>query len=391
MPRADLHEQLAALPSPVLDVEAELETVRTRAKRARRRRLGVAVAVAIALVGVGIVASRSGDDDARRSVVAEPSPTQSTLLPRHLPKLADSATTRFNLPDGIGGPILALGDGSVWVGSTLPSAPPQCHVTCGAVARLDPRTGHVTATIPVPKAPRALAYGYGALWAEVEVPDDSPALVVKIDPTTNQVVAQVEIPDIIVVGSTGHPRLAVGAAAVWASYGVSLTKFDPATGQVVGNARLGDSDRGVIADKSGVWLVGATILAVDPTTLAAHDLANLPLGFVQSAGVEGDTIWLTEAHGPAVPRSSMPTFELFAVDTQTGQVRGTSHPTTFVVAGGGQVWFQAMEALVEVDPRTGQELRQAPVGVDTSIETTGAVDRHTVWLLRNHQLIRIRT
>lgn len=388
MPRGELGNRLFDLVDPALDVEADLVVVRTRARR-RRRRVGAATAIVvliIVLLSAGLLAARTSDE-ADRNITAEPSPTSSTVLPRHIPKVPASATTRFSLPPDASGPLLAVGDGSVWVASR--STQPDCHVTCGGVARINPKTGRVLTTISIPKAPRALAFGEGALWAEVEVPDNSPALVIKVDPVTGQVVAQADVPGISVVGSTGHPRLAIGAGAIWLQYGVELVKIDPATAGVVGSMRYESDHDGIVANDLGVWLVNPNIESVDPMTLATHEVARLPLGFVQTAGVDGDTIWLTEAHGSDPPRRTV-TIELIEVDTQTGEADFTGIPTAFVAVGGGRVWCQTTDALIEIDPRRVRAVQQAPVGADQSTETTAVVEPTTVWLVRGQQLIRIR-
>ena len=206
----------------------------------------------------------------RRSVVAEPAPTSvpsvtTTLLPLDVARIPPSSITAFSVPEG-GGATLALGAGSVWVGGTAPAIP-RCTVDCGRVTRIDAESGDAVATIVLPKYPRSFAYGFDAVWAEVEVPDGSPALVVKIDPATNQVVAQTELPGTAIVGGTGHPRIAVGAGAVWMQYGDQLTKIDPASGAVVGQAQVDTwGSGGVVADDAGVWVVGSGggVVAIDP-------------------------------------------------------------------------------------------------------------------------------
>jgi hypothetical protein len=404
----DLRARLAVLPAPAVDVDADLAAVRARAncRRGRRRVVAVALVVLALVVAGGIGALVSTDDDvARRSIVADPAPAPfstappTTRLPPDVAMIPSSAMDAFPGPEGSGA-TLALGDGSVWVGG-FPSDAARCHLGCGRITRFDATSGAVEATITVPKYPRALAFGFGALWAEVEVPDGAAALVVKVDPATNQVVAQAEIPDIAVVGSTGHPKLAVGAGAVWSLYGDELTKFDPHTGAVVGNVRLDGQyfDGGIVANDAGVWLVGQQVMAIDPPTLAPRQIATVDLGYIQSAALDGGTIWLTEAHGGAAGVTE-PMIELVKVDTASGHVTSTGIPTANVAAGAGRVWFQGFagaklgdtypDDVVEIDPVSTRMLRAATVGLNALRPPLLVVDRDAVWLLTGSGLLRIR-
>jgi hypothetical protein len=415
----DVRARLVELPPATVDVDADLAMVHARAHRRRRQRRGLAVgcvALALALAGAGIVlAAGSGNDHQPRRIVAEPASIPSTtapsttaltttaptttLVPPEVEQLPPSAVTDYSLPSGAGS-ALAVGGGSVWVGGA-PTDQAPCHVGCGRVLRIDPDSGAVVATITVEKYPRAMAFGFGALWVEAEMPDNSPALVLKIDAATDEVVARVEIPNIVVVGSTGHPRLAVGAGAVWVGYGVQLTKIDPDSDTVVGDGRLDfEPDGGIVADDSGVWAVGVAVEAIDPTTLEPRQVASLPAGFVQSSTLDGDTIWLTEAHNPPQGGTD-PVLELIEVDTMTGEVTFTGIPTYNVAAGGGRVWFQGFAGVkvsgthpgyaVEVDPATGRMRRAALIDLASITSPRLAVDARDVWLLHDTTLIRIRT
>ncbi len=410
MPLTDeeLRSSLAAMPVDV-DVDADLATVHARADRRRVRRRAVAVACVVFAVGVagtGIALLTSSDTEHRpRSVVAEHAPTPSstpsttpatTLVPPGVEQLPASAVADFALPSGAGS-ALAIGGGSLWVGGAGPTGP--CHSGCGSVMRVDPATGAVVATITVDKFPRSFAFGFGLLWMEAELPDNTAAIVVAIDPTTNQVVAQTDIPGTVIVGGTGHPRIAVGAGAVWSLYGDQLTKFDPQTAAVVGNVRLDGQyfDGGIVADDTGVWLVGVQILAVDPSTLETREIATVEPGYIQSSTIDGDTIWLTEAHGGG---GRDPVIELVRIDTTTGEVTYTGVPTYNVAAGEGRVWFQGFAGLqvsdthsgyaVEVDPATHQMLRAAAIDLAAITPPLLAVDRSDLWLLHGTQLIRVR-
>ncbi len=105
------------------------------------------------------------------------------------------------LPTGSSPEGIVAAAGSIWVA--------EHHG--GAVARIDPSTGHVVAEVkagaPGSSGPQGLAYGAGSLW--VSVPNSSAVL--RIDPTTNRVVARIP------VGGPISPcgNFAVGKTSVW--------------------------------------------------------------------------------------------------------------------------------------------------------------------------------
>ena len=411
MPLADddLRSLLVAVPAPAIDLDADLAVVRARTHGRRRLRRAVTGSLAFVVLlmagGLGLLV-RADDDHGPRSIVAQPAPTSpsvttTTRLPPDVATIPTSAIETFPAPQGSGA-TLALGGGSVWIGGLPPDAA-ACNPKCGQITRLDPETGAVQATITVPKYPRALAYGFGALWAEVEVPDNTAALVVKIDPATNEVVAQAEIPDVVVSGSTGNPRLAVGAGAVWSLYGNYLTKIDPGSGSILKNVQRAVGGDGIVANDEGLWVIenGARqgVSAIDPTSLEWRQIASLPLGYIQSSTLDGNTVWLTEAHGGSSGAAD-PVIELVKIDLATGQITFTGTPTTNVAAGGGRVWFQGFagvrlddthpDDVVEIDPATARMLRAATVGLSALQPPLLAVDAESVWLLGQGGLIRLR-
>jgi hypothetical protein len=380
-----------------VDVDRDLAFVRSRTRRRMRRRRAMLTTVVVAIVAIGVVGLRSAGDD-HRSVIARPAPsrpTTTTLLPRGVERVPRSAITSYPAPEGSGATI-ALGDGSVWVGG-WPADLGVCHVGCGRITRINATTGEVMATITVPKLPRALAFGYGFLWAVVEMPDNTPALVVKISPKTNAIEAQAELAGTSIAGSTGHPRLAVGAGYVWSLYGSRIDQLDRTTGALRATTTLPIWGDHIVANGQGVWIVGGspgnTVVAIDAGTLEGTEVAALPAGYVQSATINLGVIWLTESHGAA-------TIELIKVDPRTGHVIFTGIPTANVASGAGELWFQGFVgpalpdprpgAVVELDPTRVHAKRVASVGLGSSSSPPLAVDSNAVWILSGGGLVRIR-
>jgi virginiamycin B lyase len=102
------------------------------------------------------------------------------------------------IPTGAGARFFAVGEGAVWVQNN----------EAGTVSRVDPKTNRQTASIdvsPYPVDGGDLAVGGGSVWGRI-----SDALVARIDPSTNKVVARYG-------PQSGSGSVAADARAVWIS------------------------------------------------------------------------------------------------------------------------------------------------------------------------------
>lgn len=157
---------------------------------------------------------------------------------------------------------LAIGEGAVWVASGADDR----------VLRLDPVTGRVIAQIPIAAVPRVrvaspygLAVGDGSVWVTDALADT----VSRIDPTVNAVTATIKV-------GRRPTRLAIGQRAVWvlnAGEG-TVSKIDPTTTAVTATIAVGSDVTGIAAGLGGVWVtVGGgpprSRSAVPPAPLAA--------------------------------------------------------------------------------------------------------------------------
>lgn len=149
---------------------------------------------------------------------------------------------------------------------------------------LEPR---VTAVVPVGPYPADVAVGEGAVW--VSVPAQQPEednLIVRIDALTNGVVARIPVEDYI-------EEIAAGAGGVWgvgvqgtgaANLSFSVERIDPATNEVV--AQIRDVSGPLAAGEGALWAVdragaragpeGSSLLRIDPATNQV--VATIPLG-----------------------------------------------------------------------------------------------------------------
>ena len=167
-----------------------------------------------------------------------------------------SATLEAKVASGLANPKgetnVVAGAGSVWVASD----------PAGKVARIDPATNQVIATIPVAPETWYLAWGFDALWAV----SSEGKLLQRIDPATNTVTGTVALGD-----TPGF--LAAGEGAVWVQEqgDGTVAKVDPESLAVAGRTKVGDNLKWGDIDTGGgaVWLRTTddqTMVVIDPAS-----------------------------------------------------------------------------------------------------------------------------
>jgi DNA-binding beta-propeller fold protein YncE/tRNA A-37 threonylcarbamoyl transferase component Bud32 len=115
---------------------------------------------------------------------------------------------------------IAVGAGGVWVLGD-PNDP--------MLWRIDPATGKLTATIPLPFAPTDVAVGDGAVWVTSALANT----LARIDPSTNRVTAAIP-------AGKGAGAVAVGGGSVWVAdqVGGAITRIDQRTLRVINTITL---------------------------------------------------------------------------------------------------------------------------------------------------------
>lgn len=149
---------------------------------------------------------------------------------------------------------VVAGAGSIWVATD----------DAGLIARIDPATNAIAATIQVDPSTYYLAFGLGSLWAVSAVHQS----LQKIDPRTNQVVTRTALgrePGFLVAGE--------GAVWVQEQGDGTLARIDPETGTVSGRVKVDETLKYGDIDAGGgkIWLrttAGQTFVVIDPGTLA---------------------------------------------------------------------------------------------------------------------------
>lgn len=149
---------------------------------------------------------------------------------------------------------VVAGAGSIWVASD----------DKGVIARVDPASNAVTASIAVDPSTYYLAFGLGSLWAVSAVHQS----LQKVDPQSNAVVTRTALgrePGFLVAGE--------GAVWVQEQGDGTLAKIDPETGSVSGRVKIDETLKYGDIDAGGgkIWLrttAHQTFVVVDPKSLA---------------------------------------------------------------------------------------------------------------------------
>jgi acetyl esterase/lipase len=197
----------------------------------------------------------------------------------------DLATNTVPHPVHVDGPSgLVLGEGAVWVVSPVQ----------GTVTRIDPTTSAVVATIaiatPAPglsglfvPGAGSIAVGAGAVWATFE----NFGKVARIDPATNQVVATVK------AGS--YPSVAFAAGAIWVMRDddQALRRIDPATNRVVATIPLHTLPWDLSVTEGALWVTGDGLIAkIDTSANAISQQILATEGTYAGLAVQGSDLWV---------------------------------------------------------------------------------------------------
>jgi hypothetical protein len=174
----------------------------------------------------------------------------------------------------------------------------------GALARVDPATNRVSATVPAePDAMVGVAIGAGAVWASAGHG------LVRVDPVSARVVAR------ITIGTLAGTPVAADPVGVWAvccpgdpaQGGGRLLRVDPASDRVVAAVRLPGPADAVGVGPSGVWArsPGGPVWRVDPATNRVTATVRVPGGLGATRGsvlVTRAAVWVSDPAGATVYR-----------------------------------------------------------------------------------------
>jgi YVTN family beta-propeller protein len=163
---------------------------------------------------------------------------------------------------------------------------------CGdkTVSRIDLKTGKVTSTWPstIGSSEGGVAVGAGSFW----IMTDAKGTLARVDPKTNNVIATIQV-------APGSFAAAFGGDAVWITSTEQsvLTRVDPKTNKVVATIPIGQKPRFLSIGEGSVWTLNqgdGTISRVDMRSnkLITNIAAGLPGGGGEIAVGEG-SVWVT--------------------------------------------------------------------------------------------------
>lgn len=226
---------------------------------------------------------------------------------------------------------LAAGFGSLWV--------PNCGDS--TLSRIDLRTGAVTTTIPMTFADSegGIATGAGSVW----VMTDTKSTLARIDPESDKVVAELRL-------APGSCTVAFGGDAVFVTSTREnlLTRVDPRTNTIAATIPVGPQPRFLAVGEGSVWTFNQGDGSISRVDLATNHLvatieAGVPGGGGEIAVGEG-SVWVTS---PKYPITRIDP----ATNTVAQQFFGPGGDAIRV--GHGSVWLSNLRAhnVWRLDPR----------------------------------------
>ena len=327
----------------------------------------------LAMVAVLCVLAVSGcgtSGQAAPTSSGQPSPDPSAA--EHSPVAAASVATEPSAPASIEPSTASLEDRTIAEldpggGPDLPTAafdslwvvavdgPLLDDGTVPSVLRIDPTTNEVVASIEIPGR---LCQGIGASPEAIWV--CGPDGLVRIDPATNEITAEVPFDAPLAVS-----RLPYGAGSVWAFATAAigpdtLVRIDPATNEITATIPLGHVAGTMTFAHDALWVTSPTsdaVLRVDPATNAVEVLASGVEGAGQIAA-DDDVLWVSlyGEHGAQAPDDA-PT--VVRIDPSTGEVTaevdaGTGlEDSNGIAAAPDGLWVRGTDPfLVRIDPET---------------------------------------
>ena len=185
-------------------------------------------------------------------------------------------------------PVALDGEGSIGAGERgvwIVTDGPGC--TGCRVARVDPRTMKVAASIKVQEGSATVRTGEGAVW--VANPDNN--LVQQIDPGTEKVVRSIKT-------GPGPRFFDIGEGAVWTLNQIdgSVTRIDPASGEATNvDAGVAGSGGDLTVGGGSVWARGGgdpLLTRIDPSSDSVVERYRPPSG--SGAVIVGaDAVWIS--------------------------------------------------------------------------------------------------
>jgi DNA-binding beta-propeller fold protein YncE len=375
-----LLQQADRVPVPDLWPEIRSRNPRRSDPSTARRLIVAAVALPVAAAGIVLAATAFlGEGVTRRATGPRPGVDPQVTAEVHVGRFPQE---------------IAVGQGAVWVSV---NEGPRWFL-----ARVDPETSQVTATIGVFEA-GDVAAGAGAVWVTGREPGRGPA-VFRIDPSTNRVVSVIPVQcDRCLLEQVAASRDQVWVTVLYASSrSGEVLSIDPASNQVEDRIPIDGWARDLVVGEGAIWVAalthfsshsvsGMTVYRIDSGTGAIQ--AELLAGRIPpAAGVstppilalhEGD-VWTSIAPGDPISLGS-PDTEIVRVEASNNEIAarvplgGVFAPFASTPQG---IWFESgsgNSVLSRLDTGRSvisEELQIHTAVIDGGVDPSGA----TMWL-----------
>jgi streptogramin lyase len=243
-------------------------------------------------------------------------------------------------------PVTALDSFAIPVGAvpTDVVATPRAtwvSTSLGEIARVDPTTNERVARIDVGGSLVALEHGLGALWAI----DVFESRLLRIDPMTDRVVREIPVDPL-------PSGLALGHGLVWVESQLESTVagIDPGTGAVVKLARFARGELwpgGLAVGPAGVWVItgaGNEVSLFDPATMRFR--YRMPVAGARTVVAAGRSAWIGLAAARSVVRIHDGRVSRFDIGARAGGYGP-------LLAVGEHLWVVSGATLVTIALDTG--------------------------------------
>jgi streptogramin lyase len=229
--------------------------------------------------------------------------------------------------------------------------------------------------------------GFGSLW--MLAPDQEVPSLLRLDPSTNEMVASIELPGRSCQGFT------VSDDAVWACTPDGAARIDPETNEVTGTVAFETGmAKGRLAFGAGsVWALGARdgvsnqLVRIDPVAMTTtsialgHGAASLAYGF--------DAVWVTAPQDGMILRVDPDSEEVTQQATELArpQTIVTGPDSLWVTLYGGEDIDPALPTVLRIDPGDGAVLAEVATGAAS--EDLGGIwaTEDAVWVRAPQQFL----
>ena len=298
---------------------------RNAAGRRGRPRIAWSLLAVVGVVGAAIgitvaLTSRSGGPSVHPNSVA----------------VIDSVTNKLvdDISVGKRPAAVAVGEGGVWV----------ANEDDRTISEIDPKTRKVVDTIGLGSDVHDIAAGLGAVW----VAGGTDGTVTRIDPRTAKTAT-------FRVGPQPVFWVATGAGEVWATSGELLVRIDPTTDEIAAKYPIESEPTGLAAGHGDVWLTteNDNLLAVSPRGKIRQTSSSLPGALAPAVGA--GSVWLIVYLGRGVIQPVDPVSLDLSPGTET-----TAFPLD-VTVGRGSVWAVDVRGTVlRINPDTAAVVASIP-------------------------------